>query len=260
MKGGRIYMLEKMFTTKMSMDKKKLQNRFFKIRSDNGKNAKLFGITLFCIVILLIVAVSLIIAVSRDKNYEMTEDEFSSYVNRPLGSVMASLDYVDDEKIVFHYLEGFFILDRKNDEIPHKINLNNLNIAGHQEGDCFTEFKIDKSGRFAYLTNAGNRELVKAYDNYIIDLISGKVKIGNMPEETELFNNYSGTATIKDDGGWIGNGIIEIGGKTYYLTVRDSVIGAIQLAIACNSIDNNVELKYVFGDDYTTLNILKPPG
>ena len=252
MKGRRNYMFEKMFTTKMSMDKKKLQIRFLKIRSDNGKNTKLFSIALLSIVIAAIIAVSLIIAVNNSDNCKMTDEQFSDYINRPIGSVMASLDYVDDEKIVFHYLEGFFVVDRKNKEIVHKINLDTLNIAGDSQGDCYTEFKVDKDGKYAYLVNGGNQKQIKNFDSYVIDLVSGKVKQGNIPDIIELFPYHSEKSTVDNAQGWVGNGIIERDCKTYYLTVQDSVIGAIQMAIVHNNEANKQEFVYVFGDDHTT--------
>ena len=48
-------MLEKMFTTKMSMDKKKLQNRFSKIRSKNGKTSKFIAMAVFAVIIVSII-------------------------------------------------------------------------------------------------------------------------------------------------------------------------------------------------------------
>ena len=61
-------MLEKMFTTKMSMDKKKLQNRFSKIRSKNGKTSKFIAMAVFAIIIVSIVCVSIWVAVNRQQN------------------------------------------------------------------------------------------------------------------------------------------------------------------------------------------------
>jgi len=246
-------MLEKMFTTKMSADKKKLQSRFSKIRSKNGRLSKLFSGILFGIIIIAIISVGVIIAINITKDYRMTEDEFSDYINRPIGSIMADLDYVDDEKLVFHYLEGFFVIDQQSYEIRHKINLSKLNIAGHTQGDCFTVFKIDKNGNYAYLINEGSSDLVGNYDNYIVNLTTGTIKKGNMPDGTELFANYAGTATVKDAEGWVGTGIIERDGKTYYLTVKDSVIGAIQLATVYDNVGNEVDMRYVFGDGYVSL-------
>lgn len=248
-------MLEKMFTTKMSADKKKLQSRFSKIRSKNGKLSKLIGGILFGIIIVAIICVGVMIAVNNTKDYRMTDDEFSDYINRPIGAIMADIDYVDDEKLVFHYLEGFFIIDQQSYEILNKINLSKLNIAGHTQGDCFTVFKIDKDGTFAYLTNEGLNELVKDYDNYIINLETGEVKIGDMPTGTELFANYADTfLTVKDAAGWTSTRCIIDGDQsTYYLTVQDSVIGAIQFVTVYDKAGDNVETRYVFGNDYVSL-------
>ena len=58
-------MLEKMFTTKMSADKKKLQSRFSKIRSKNGKTSKIIATVLFTLIIMSIIAVSVYVAVNK---------------------------------------------------------------------------------------------------------------------------------------------------------------------------------------------------
>ena len=58
-------MLEKMFTTKMSMDKKKLQNRFSKIRSKNGKTSKFIAMAVFAVIIVSIICVSIWVAVNK---------------------------------------------------------------------------------------------------------------------------------------------------------------------------------------------------
>ena len=248
-------MLEKMFTTKMSADKKKLQSRFSKIRSKNGKLSKVIGGILFGIIIAAIICVGVIIAVSSTKDYRMTDEEFSDYIHRPIGSIMADLDYVDDEKLVFHYLEGFFVVDQQNNEIIHKINLSKLNIAGHTQGDCFTVFKIDKDGNFAYLTNEGLNDLVGKYDNYTINLKTGEVKIGNMPDGTELFTNYAETTSVVTGiYGWCSDHCIPDGDqRTYYLTTQDSIIASIQLVTVQHEPEDNIEMRYVFGTDYVSM-------
>ncbi len=248
-------MLEKMFTTKMSADKKKLQSRFSKIRSKNGRLSKLIGAILFGIIIIAIISVGVIIAVNSTKDYKMTDDEFSDYIHRPIGAIMADIDYVDDGKLVFHYLEGFFVIDQQNNEIIHKINLSKLNIAGHTQGDCFTVFKIDKDGTFAYLTNEGLNELVGKYDNYIINLKTGEVKIGNAPDGTKFFANYADTSTtVKDTYGWYSSRCINVGeDMTFYLTTQDSIIAAIQLVTIDGKQNNDVSMQYVFGKNYVSL-------
>ena len=253
-------MLEKMFTTKMSADKKKLQSRFSKIRSKNGKLSKVIGGILFGIIIVAIICVGVMIAVNNTKDYRMTDDEFSDYIHRPIGAIMADIDYVDDERLVFHYLDGFFVIDQQNNEIIHRINLSKLNIAGHTQGDCFTVFKIDKDGNFAYLTNEGlHDDRVAKYDNYTINLKTGEVKIGNMPDGTELFTNYAETTSVVTGiYGWCSDHCIPDGDqRTYYLTTQDSIIASIQLVTVHHEPEDNIEMRYVFGSDYVSLAQLK---
>ena len=67
-------MLEKMFTTKMSMDKKKLQNRFSKIRSKNGKTSKFIAMAVFAVIIVSIICVSIWVAVNRQDDTTVNSD------------------------------------------------------------------------------------------------------------------------------------------------------------------------------------------
>ncbi len=67
-------MLEKMFTTKMSMDKKKLQNRFSKIRSKNGKTSKFIAMAVFAVIIVAIICVSILVAVNRQDDTTVNSD------------------------------------------------------------------------------------------------------------------------------------------------------------------------------------------
>ena len=83
-------MLEKMFTTKMSMDKKKLQNRFSKIRSKNGKTSKFIALAVFAVIIVSIICVSIWVAVSRQDDTTVNSDikltfngEIISFQNDP---------------------------------------------------------------------------------------------------------------------------------------------------------------------------------
>lgn len=83
-------MLEKMFTTKMSMDKKKLQNRFSKIRSKNGKTSKFIAMAVFAVIIVSIICVSIWVAVNRQDDTVVNSDikltfngEIISFQNDP---------------------------------------------------------------------------------------------------------------------------------------------------------------------------------
>ena len=67
-------MLEKMFTTKMSADKKKLQSRFSKIRSKNGKTSKFIAMAVFAVIIVSIICVSIWVAVNRQDDTTVNSD------------------------------------------------------------------------------------------------------------------------------------------------------------------------------------------
>lgn len=241
-------MLENLYTTKMSMDKKKLQNRFAKIRSENGGISKLMALIIFAVILVIMACVSIIIAAGvRSDEYIMTEKEFSGYISRPVGSIMAEFDYMDDKKLVFHYLGGLFVKDLENGEMVHRINLEKLNISQHQQGSNVLDVKIDKDGKYAYLSSIGAADEIKDFDSYIIDLSGGTVKTGTMPDGTMLFEGYRDThETYPDAFGWYSNTCIISGETGYYLTVRDAFIGALELV--CVSPDGEVKSEYVFGN------------
>ncbi len=101
-------MLEKMFTTKMSMDKKKLQHRFSKIRSKNSKTAKLIALVLFALIIVSIIGVSVYIAVdkSKDDTILYKNEAMNFQIEIPTswyGMYIADETQVDDNYIAFKH-------------------------------------------------------------------------------------------------------------------------------------------------------------
>ncbi len=244
-------MFENLFTTKMSMDKEKLRNRFLKIRSENGRVSRLFAFILFAVILLIMAAATVIIALNvTDDRYIMTDEEFEEYGYRPIGSIMAELDYADDERIVFHYLEGFFVVDRQTNEVIHKINLNKLNVAPHTQGEVFLNIAVDKEGRFAYLSSQGKADLVKRFDRYIIDLDTGEVKIGEMPEDTQLVTYAAAMYPEGMIDGWYDTKTFITEDKSYLLTAQEYNIGALQLVIIHNSLEDMIGYRYVFGERF----------
>ncbi len=248
-------MFENLYTTKMSMDKEKLQKRFSKIRSKTGKMSKLMSAVIFCVVLLIMAAATVIIAVNvPDDSYAMTDEELDKFCRYPIGSMMAKIDYADDEKVVFHYIEGFFVFDPKTNDIRHKINLKKLNVAPHAEGDqaAVLNVKISSDGKYAYLSSIG--ENIDKFDEYIIDTDTGKVKKGSMPEDTEMFAGYGDAFTdVKEPFGFHSNECIITEDKTYYLTVSENAIGAMQLVTIHNKLEDMVGYGQIFGIRYLNL-------
>lgn len=247
-------MLENLFTTKMSADKKVLQLRFLKIRSNNGMASRIICIALFIALLIVITISSIITTVNTTDDYTMSEKEFTDYLKKPIGSIMAEFDYIDNNKLVFHSIDGFFVINRQTYDIMHMINLNKLNIAPHQQGSYGLDVKISNNGKYAYLSSYGQSDEIKDFDNYIINLENGNIKIGNIPNGTELFTNYADTlSTVKDIYGWCSDKCISEGDiKTYYLTVQENTTSAIQL-VAINHNDSNTAMRYIFGENYVSI-------
>ncbi len=246
-------MLENLYTTKMSMDKEKLQKRFSKIRSKNGKWSKLMSVLILAVILLIIAAATVIIAGNvTDDRYIMTDEEFEAFAYKPIGSIMAELDYADDEKIVFHYLEGFFVVDQQTNEVIHKINLSKLNVAPHSQGEVFLNVGVDKDGKFAYLFSQGNESLVKKFDEYVINLETGEVKKGKMPKDTKLVPYAMATYPEGAIQGWYDPKTFVTEDKSYLLTASEYNAGALQLVIIHNKLDMT-GYRYVFGDRFTNV-------
>lgn len=247
-------MLENLYTTKMSIDKKKLQNRFTKIRSKNGRISKLMALIIFAAILLVMACVSIIIAANiKSDEYTMTESEFSDYINRPIGAVMADIKYADDNKIVFHYREGFFIDNLQTEEIDYAINLKKLDIAYNQQGSSVLEIKVDKAGKYAYLSTVGSADEIKGYEKYIINLDNGEVEKGTMPENAELFTGIADTfTTVQNPVGWFSDSCIVNEDKTYYLTSEVGKVVDIQLVTIHHNMEDMTGYKYVFSKHYVS--------
>ena len=256
-------MFEKLYTTKMSSDKKSLQKRFSKILSNKGKRTKLISLIAITIILLVMAVLTVIIAKNTNEptkgitenNYSMTESEFAEFVHRPLGSVMADLNYIDEDKLIFHYGSGLFIMKYTSanlepslrSELDFVINLKKLNLTYAQQGSSVLDIKVSRDGKFAYLSSVGVKEEIKDFDEYIVHLDTGYVKKGSMPKDAELFTNYSETfSTIKDATGWFSDNCISFGGKTYYLTCIEGAVKDMGLVCINNNNPEESEFNFVF--------------
>ncbi len=254
-------MFENLYTTKMSMDRKKLQNRFSKIRSKSGRISKLMALIIFAVILIVLSCVTIVLSINFNSNldeYAMTEKEFSDFINRPIGATMADIYYADDSKFVFHYGEGLFIIHSQaslpdpklSSELDFVINLKKLNIAYGQQGSSVLDIKISKDGQYAYLSSAGSLDEIKNFDNYIVSLDTGFVKKGTMPENAELFAGIADTSTmVQNPIGWYSNTCIVSKEKIYYVTSEIGTVNDIQL-ITVNKGDNGMEHRYIFGSEH----------
>ncbi len=91
------------------MDKKKLHNRFSKIRSKNGKTSKFIAMAVFAIIIVYIICVSILVAVSRQDDMILYENEAMNFkLEIPLswqGKYIVDESAIDDNYIAFKHKE-----------------------------------------------------------------------------------------------------------------------------------------------------------
>ena len=249
-------MLENLYTTKMSTDSKKLQNRFLKIRSANGRISKLVALILSVVILTAILCVTIVLAArTRAKDFSMSEEEFAALAEKPIGAVMADIIYADAEKFVFHYNEGLFIIHSEDavtppmlqSEIDFAINLKKLNIPYHPQGDSVLGIRVDKEGKNAYLYAEG---AVQGYDTYKISLDTGAVKKGAMPKNIEQFPGVKKTSeTIENPIGWYSNTCIVNGNSTYYMTTENGEVSGLRLITVT---DGKTADRYVFARNNET--------
>lgn len=245
-------MLEKIYTTKMSASKRLLKNRFTKIRAKSGRMNKLGAFVIFVCVLLAMAFVSLFLAARFNRNrYAMTDAELSDFIGRPIGSCMAELVYADENRIVFHYAEGFFVDDLKTDGIDIKINLKRLNLSYNQQGSSVLEVKIDKAGKTAYLSTVGPMDEIQGYEKYRIDLDNGVVKKAAAGENEEWFAGMADTyRTVQNPVGWYSNQCAVGENETYYLTSETGVVKDIRLVTILHQVEDLERYRYVFGGYY----------
>ena len=239
-------MFERFYTTKMSLDKKKLAKRFSKISSSSGKRSKMICILIFVLLIVAAGVISLVLATKSSENHTMPDEKLQAFVTKPVGAVMAQLDYVDDDKLVFHYLDGFFVYDMKAESLKYAIDLEKLNISFAMQGSEVLEVVMSSDGKEAYLSTIGMKDSDGKYDRYTIDTENGIVSKETRPEDAELFAGYidlvGGNAGV--EGFHCDRGVLS-DGKVYALTVRQNVIGSLELVVMDENFENT-DYSYVF--------------
>lgn len=163
-------MLENLYTTKMSMDKEKLQARFAKIQAEPGRRAKGVGVVVFALLLAVMAGTSACIAIGTAEDCAMTDQEFSAYISQPIG---AGEDVPDLYDITSAYMEDEF----RRVYSPY-YDIQNLTLsAWKQNGNEATFFYTmtylyynRDPDKVAYIQDAkkGNRETYESlYKDYL---------------------------------------------------------------------------------------------
>ena len=243
-------MLENLYTTQMSNDKEKLKTRLENIQCPPKKKHTAMGLLVFLVLAAALTVGTLCLAATTTEDTTMTDEEFAAYLDQPWGADIASLDYADEEILVFHYNEGLFVLDLENFSFRFVFDLSGLNLTTAAQGDVFLQVDVALDGSAAYLFVGGATDLAAEYDSYVIDLTTGQVKKGEIPEGTDLFRSHRDISTvIPEAAGWYDWRCI-VDSQTYYLNNGGSTVRDLQLVThySDGSPDN---VWYLFGEPDT---------
>ncbi len=151
-------------------------------------------------------------------DYSMDEAAYTEYISRPVGSIMADIDYADDTYAVFHYTNGLFVYNFETKQIERSFDLNKLNCSIPQQGPVGLSIAVSNDGKTAVLTNYGPEEDIEDFDDYTINLKTGRVRKGTKKIETLPIANPlwpNGT-------GWRSDSLIMREEKEYYLELAET--------------------------------------
>lgn len=188
--------------------------------------------TLLLIMLALAVLIAAVLWLhSRPNKNAMNDKELAAYKNSFIGVLMAELDYADKERAVFHYGSGLFVYNIQAQELEHCIDLSTLALAPHQNGSSTLSVSVSQDGKTAYLSSIGPEEEIEKFQNYLVDLDSGRVQKTWQKQLAEPFSGYVMTTDmVPSPSGWCSGMAVQQGSTVYYLTVEgDMVIGNVQL-------------------------------
>lgn len=260
-------MLEKLYSTKMSEDRKSLQRRFSKIRKKSGTREKTVAVILSAVLIIAVLTVSSIVGSRLGvRDYSLSDAEYSALLESRLGAVMADIYYADSQKILVHYGSALFILGTNpppenpmlSSEFDFVINLDKLNISKNQQGSNILEVKVDKDGKNAYLYSVGPFDEIKDFDEYILSFETGSVKKGSAPEDAEYFRGRADSSTtLLNPFGWFSNTSVIDGDKIYYLTCENGKAEGIQL-VTVNHLTGETSSRFIFNPASADISFFAP--
>ncbi len=163
-------MLEKMFTTKMSMDKEKLQSRFSKISSKNGTTSRITAIVLFTFVVISIMAVSVCVSVNKLRNYTSDNPNVNSlyeFKETYIGDAPVVRKIVDLTNITTYNVES---IELKTDVQPYRLIVN-FGVDNRANYRLIDENNLNKmSGIIFALIHNTDEILYRFYDDYSKDI------------------------------------------------------------------------------------------
>ena len=178
------------------------------------------------------IVISAVCLTNSASSANMSKQRLAEFSEKMVGSTMADIAYADSERVVFYYINGIFVYDLDKEEITNAFDTSLLNCAPHQQGSFGLEITVTQDGKRAYLFNYGMEDEIGDFDNYIINLDTGRVKKTDLLKTDNSFTGRKDSfATIPDAKGWFSNRCVETGDSIVYLTNRTSTLRNMKIVI-----------------------------
>ncbi|MBW9158996.1 hypothetical protein [Clostridium tagluense] len=117
-------------------------------------------IILILILLILIIASCLIF---YNIKYNYAKAVIISGLKDEVIAIEPELDYVSEDRIIFHCIDGLFVYDLKNKKIDKTIDLAHIN-SNYMNGSTYTQVLVSKDGNKVYINNIG-----ESLDNFIYE-------------------------------------------------------------------------------------------
>lgn len=110
---------------------------------------------------------------------------------RWVGAWQPSIDYADNEKVVFSVATGVFVLDYHSGEFFTTFDLDKFGVPGFGQGDNLSSLVVSKDGKHALLwslitSDAPEYSVTEEYRE--LDLVTGEAK--RLNSEDEFYRKY----------------------------------------------------------------------
>ena len=110
-------------------------------------------------------------AVTKEKSLKDLSVDISKFDTLSIGTSVPEIDYISEERVIFHSYYGLFVYDLKHEKIIQSLD---LKAIGHNfmQGSTYTEVKTSLNGQKVYIRNAGEKPDKFIYE---YDINSGKL-------------------------------------------------------------------------------------
>ena len=174
-------MLENLYTTKMSTNKKSLQNRFAKIRSKSGRLSKIFAAVMSCAVAVAMLGATIVMAAFdsvdkkvhfffNDKSIEFSHEPFfyKNTVYLPLRELFQRLGIFNDKENKITWDNGKIFIYLKGHSDYYEINIGDNKIIYDTYSHAVNSYAVLEEANSPVLMN-DTAYIPFEYINYILN-------------------------------------------------------------------------------------------